>query len=68
MEWITCSGLLEEAKEKAATCLKNGEVMHALDFGALKDFMFVSSDPDKVIATETFNLDGVDFYIGTKKE
>lgn len=67
MSWITSPALVEEAKEKAAICLENGEDTKALYFGALKDTIFVSSDPEKLHATETFKLGGVDFFIGTKK-
>lgn len=68
MNWVTSSALINRAKKEAKICLETGETIRGVPFGRFEGLIFVSSDPDKVIATESFKEGGKDFFIGTLKE
>ncbi len=58
-----CPALIKDAKEIAGKMLENEEIK-PIPFGALKNSVFVTTNPDLITVNKEFELKGRVFYIG----
>ena len=60
--------IIDLARQAAAELLKSGEEDKEVEFGHESGSIVVSKDPDKVVWTESVDVDGVTFYIGLSEK
>ena len=67
MQWSVNPHLIEDAKKEARVLLDGDEVIRSVPFGEQSDTIFVTADQDLVFGTDSFEVEGTTFYVGTKR-
>ncbi len=60
--------IIDLARQAAAELLKSGEEAKEVEFGHESGSIIVSRDPEKVVWTESVDVDGETFYIGLSEK
>lgn len=60
--------LLRAAREEAVKMIQSGEEMKALDLGEQGNAIFISTNPEKILGSEKFEVEGKTIYIGLPVE
>ena len=64
----TSKALMDKAKETIVGMEDDGEESRPLLLAGVPETLLVSTNMDLVVSLETFNVDGIDYFIGPPKE
>ncbi len=60
--------LLKAARERALLMIQSGEEMVTLDLGEQERAIYISTNPEKILGSEKFEVEGRVIYIGLPSE